>query len=450
VTDSDEPAPKPDEALGEAEASDETGQASGEDEPNEDVDNETHTDAAGDGLEEAPEPDEEEQRGALIPVSFSRRTIQWRIDYDRSLRSNDSLSEANEGEQGSAESAASQGTPRESHTYLDAAIDAFLADPTPSNAPELARFIRAAETRALESEDPQRAWHIMEHARLLELQPSDERRGRASYPKAWRDTLAARGTEAYTLDSASALVRALEGAPAQLDAVRAVLGGDSVLLQAFAVGERWSWYAIGAERFEHFETGAVSDSLPAEITAWLKGHSELKTVYVDLGELLELPVSQLMVDKTMLGDRYEVAEVLSATYFLASYEARNLNREPIQRFEATAEDDSLPDATSVLGFEGSPARYGDQVRAGEAQIVLSLPGDRSVDLDGIATLSVSPQAMVFGQIESAREARLLAHAALVAGSSATLTLPNALGDTLEKLEPVLDDKRIATVVQTLG
>ncbi|MEO0813488.1 MAG: hypothetical protein AAFY60_11540, partial [Myxococcota bacterium] len=97
VTDSDEPAPKPDEALGEAEASDETGQASGEDELNEDVDNETHTDAAGEGLEEAPEPDEEEQRGALFPVSFSRRTIQWRIDYDRSLRSNDSLSEANEG-----------------------------------------------------------------------------------------------------------------------------------------------------------------------------------------------------------------------------------------------------------------------------------------------------------------------------------------------------------------
>ncbi len=375
---------------------------------------------------EAGEP--EDARGGsegLVRASFSRRTAQWRIDYERSLTAED---------------------PRPA---LDAAIEAFLNDPVPSEARELPRFLAAAEAQAIEAENPELAWRLLEHARLLALQPSSQRRERGSYPEAWLRLIEARGTEGYEPEKASAVIRALEGRPATLDALRKVLGTDACILQIFAVEDRWHWYAIDAARFDRLETPADATSLPESVLAWLYDSGELRTIYVDAGENELPPVARL---QSSLGERFEVTEVLSATYLLASYEARNLARADAATYgqKGLNEPTDLPADVSLLSIEGRVRGYGAVRRPGERQVVLEVPGAQPLDLDSIAGRNLNPQATVFAGVGSRSEARLLAQAALIGGSPSTLTVSGALGDIPSRLTATLDEERIAEVLPTLG
>lgn len=364
----------------------------------------------------------------LLRASFARRTAQWRIDYDHST------------------------TAENAGPLLDAAIEAFLSDPVPSGARELPRFLAAAEARALERDDPELAWRVLEHARLLALQPSRDRRARGKYPASWIRLIETRGTADYAPDKASALIRALEGLPATHDALRKVLGEDSALLQVFAVGDRWAWYGLDATRFQRFDAEADGERLPAAVIDWLDAAAALRTVYVDGGENELAPARHLRIGDATLGNRYEVSEILSATYLLASYEARNLSRASAARYGhgGLTSIKALPTNVSLLSLAGTVRGFGATRRPGERQVVLEAAGAEPLDLDALASRELSPQAIVFANVGRRGDARLLAHAALIAGSPSALTVRGPIDGLDARIASTLDEQRIATVVPSLS
>ncbi|MEM6730286.1 MAG: CHAT domain-containing tetratricopeptide repeat protein, partial [Myxococcota bacterium] len=380
--------------------------------------------AASPELEGADEPAEIAEP-ALIRTPFRRVTRPWRDDYSASLVAE---------------------TPDAKRQLLDAAIAGYLADPVPSGAPELSRFLEHAVEALRVRGETARAWAMLEHTRLLELQPSPDRLARGRYPDDWLTLIEARGTEGYQVTGARALARALEGVPVDIEALRKVLGKDAALLQLFALPRGLFWYAIDTQRLGVFPATSPESGLPEALVAWLNtAESPLATLYVDDGARLKTAPHQLPLEGETLGSRFEVCEALSATYLLASYEARNLTRGTPAPYSPNAS----PHA-SLVYFDGALESFGDTSRAGGAQVELQAGDGTTVDLDALASTPMATQASVFKVANASRTGRLLAHAALLAGSPATVTTSEAFEPFLTQLSSSLDRDRIATVMKSLG
>lgn len=380
----------------------------------------------------------------LIEISLERETRPWRRAYDRVLLRRTS----GEGPDNDAARADAQRT-------MEEAIRGYLADPEPSNAPEVSRFLADAVRHVLAEEAPETAWRLLEHARLLELQPSAARRARGGHPEAWLELVAARGTGDYRIDEASTLVRALEGLPVDLAALRTALGPDAALAQVFELEGQWLWFLFDAERMEVLLRPPASDRVPSEVREWLSSRS-LRTLYVDAGELLGRPAHSLQTGEGPLLDRLEVSEVLSASYLIASFEARGLAGGAPQVLRPEAEAEALRSrrelhpAPAILRLPMTPELQGALRRAGESQVILRHPeGDADLDLDRLAGLELSTGVLVIEGVPAARPARLLAHAALLAGVPAVLVAPRGSKALVEGLRGPLERRPLAEAFRAM-
>lgn len=359
--------------------------------------------------------------------------------------------------------------------WLRAAIDAFEVMPQPARAPERAAFIAAACGRLLADQAAERAWALLERDRLLELQPPLERVTAEPWQGAWNRVIASRADKSKyvpTVTQAPALVRALEGVPPTLAQLRTALEGDAALLQIFAAGAHWHWFVIDAKNITHVLTNAPADDAapaasapPAGPTMAEAGASQLsptlvpnavraalgetfpKALYVDAGALLRHPAAALSSGGRPLGAQVAVAEVLSAGYLVAAYEARTAARNGILEIgartatlpgaEALPADQvsltavraratgrslvvlGLPSAAFVPAFERPGAT---QMTFGSAQTVGdpgATPPDAAerLDLDTLAATPLDNNVVLLkGPVPTARARRALSQSLLLAGS----------------------------------
>lgn len=365
---------------------------------------------------DAPAVAEDSGTARLVRASLDRRTRRWRRYFDAwEVTDDDSL--------------------------LDLAIEGFVADPVPVEAPEHPRFLARAFAHL--REDLERAWLLLEHERLLTLQPGSARIERGGAPREWLQLREQRGRKSYAPEKSRTLVRALEGIPVLLETLRKVLGPSSAFVQLHRVGARWLWFAADSERLNHFESEPEIGTIPTPLMEWL-AIRPFETVYFDGGEL------RSSTELNGLPENLEILEVLSGTYLVASYDARNLSR--AAPAVVSAERTDLGDSASIVHFELGGRLFGANRRAGESQVLLDGAANGDVgafDLEAIGALQTSSQVALFDRVpQGARAGRLLAHAALLGGISSTVTTPKQFGAARTALNDALVSDRLSVAVRS--
>jgi tetratricopeptide (TPR) repeat protein len=321
--------------------------------------------------------------------------------------------------------------------WLLAAVDAFEEEPDPSPAPERSMFLAEATMLLVVRGEVQRAWQLLERARLLDWHPPEARLGpltgdwqalrqlRAS-PKRYREAVA----------GASPLLQAIAGAPASLAEVQASLGNRGVLLQVFAPAPgQVHFFLVDSSGVSHVPASSVRE-IPETLVAHLAepGSTEAPRFYVDAGLLLEAPLEELLLRGTPLGSTYAAGEVLSATYLVAAWSARNISRDGV-----LALGTELPGAINIRA--GDVSRESLARARGRALVHLALPGrfqqaqlrppgyaqlqfgDR-LDLDDFSSRRIDANLVVASSLPAgARPARALHQALLVAGVPSLLVGP---------------------------
>ena len=309
--------------------------------------------------------------------------------------------------------------------WLDKAWQAYSTSlPTASTPPEQPLFVDAVVRRLVQTGKVEQAWSFLEQSRLRGLQPSPERVGREDTARAWAALRASRDSNnptayAAALKTAPALLHALEANPLPAAQVRQALEGEAVLLQAFAPNPQvWHWFILDSQRLLHLETPPPGDSLPAAVRQALGAWPA--TLYVDAGTQLTAPAWALRTDSASLGSQVAVSEVLSATYLLAAYEARNLARDPplaLRSQDVPALQSAAP-ARSLFHL-ALPGRFSGPAlgTTGTTQVVFGqVDAGTVIDLTLLQGLARDDNlALVDNLPSSSRVARAVAQSLLIAG-----------------------------------
>lgn len=398
-----------------------------------------------------------EEAAAPTPPATTVAPAAWRVAFDSAL--------------------ASHG-PRGLHAaeIIDPIIAAFEADPQPRWVPERDGFLAVATASLVERGALERAWLLLERARLQELQPQPRRVGRASLADAWRRLRTSRSDPAAyaaQLKAAPSLVRALEAQPASLTELRGALAG-AVLVQVFAPTPRtWRWFVIDGTRLEHVSTPPQADDLvPESVAALIDGGAKSDArplLYIDAGELLTTPAAALRLGDGELGARFDAAEILSATYLVAARDARSLARDGVAILGG---DDDESAATGLAASSLDSARASN-VGSGRELVHLAVPGrsesspalpaghtqvvfdggDPSVpalgfDLDALAAATLrSTVALADGVDSSPRVLRAVAQALLLAGvPSAVVGRTEDATALRRRLSAELETERVASAL----
>ncbi|MBI5508426.1 MAG: CHAT domain-containing protein [Deltaproteobacteria bacterium] len=366
-------------------------------------------------------------------------------------------------------------TPAPDPAWLEKAIAGFEGDLSPARAPERPAFMEAATELLVARGEIERAWRLLEKDRLLELRPQPARLGDGALGKRWRALRAARDDSAKyagLLKGAAAVLRALEARPAAVADVQAALEGDAVLLQAFGPGAgHWHWFAIRADGVHHVATPAPrAGTLPPKVAdQLLPAEAKASLLYVDSGELADVPAWSLVLGETQLISRFEVSEVLSATYLVAAREARKLGGQEAlvlgasrERREVTVLPRSQADAERLRAL-GAASRLVDLAlagtlessrfaAAGAAQVVFAtdpkIAVENRIDLDQIAALELPASLALTDHVTpAARAARAVAQAWLFAGVATAVVGDgsNTQGGVLDAMLAQLGDERVSTL-----
>ncbi len=287
-------------------------------------------------------------------------------------------------------------------------------------APERRVFLDAASRAFIEAKNYERAWRLLERARLEDMDPGPRRRAAVAGRLATRPILS----------------RTLDAKPATLAEIRASLAEGETILQMFATHDaQWTWVLIDAKRLEAVRTKPMTGAaLPDEVADLLGAPDAV--VYVDFGGYQTPPLATL----TAKNEPVKLAvEALSASYVAAAFESASLARQaPVTFTEPTmtqldAEGHGkllLRFATSVTGEE--PAEHW----IGPAQLTFAKPAtapeSEAVDLDRIATRALgSGVAWVDTAAPSPRVTRSLAQSFLLAGVPTGLVGQLSRPDLLE-------------------
>ena len=258
-------------------------------------------------------------------------------------------------------------------------------------------------------------WSLLEHARLLQLQPDPERL--AATP--WGAARAALGEPTAAdfvqrLQAAPPMLQALLGHPAELPAVQASLGPDAALVQLFAPRHgQWDWFLIDARGLLH-GTGPAGASAPAPALQAALAARPPAHIYLDAGELLGPSAAAWL-------QAGSVSQVLSATYLVAATAAPAPARRGFYHLTATtvAPAASLQRAGSsrqllILDMEGRRTS-GPQALLGAVQVAFAGP-DTPLTLDALAGLRLQAEVALVPRLEAApRAAAATAQALLLAG-----------------------------------
>ncbi|MBI3180411.1 MAG: tetratricopeptide repeat protein, partial [Deltaproteobacteria bacterium] len=321
--------------------------------------------------------------------------------------------------------------------WLLAAIEAFEAEPAPAPGRERSAFLAAAVDLLIARGQTDRAWQLLERDRLLDLQPARARLG-PSLRSRWDALVQARGDAARyaaLLEEASALVRAVEARPAPLAEVQGALEG-ATFIQGFALAaNRVHWFVIDGKGLRHLSGARPADGeLPA---ALLPDGGVPDSLYIDAGALYDRPAWQLRVGQAPLSGRTGVSEALSATYLVASREARALTDEEVLALGDSSEDTRVVTVAPDLASRAALAQLGANrllvhialpayadanpfARAGLAQVTFAgaseIPPAERLDLDTLSsTRLASSLAAVDGLAASSQSARAVAQSFLFAG-----------------------------------
>ena len=346
--------------------------------------------------------------------------------------------------------------------WLLAAIDAFEADPTPRRALERGAFLDAAATLLESRGDVEHAWRLLEKDRLLDLQPSESRLGGSQLGQRW-ETLRGARTDAARyaglLKEAPSILRALEAQAATAKEVQTALEGDALLLQAFApLLHHWHWFAVRDGGVTFLITPpAAAGTLPPKVADQLLRDTDgrMTLLYVDLGELSEVPSWTLALGETRLADRWEVSEALSATYLVAARDARKLGGQEALALGNTGDRRGVTSFPSTVASREQLVSFGSAARLihvgldakllgsaldapGQSQVAFATDAhvarENRLDLDRIASLSLSaPLAVSNALPDGTRPARAVAQALLFAGVPTCI-----VGHNLDAALPLVD------------
>lgn len=297
---------------------------------------------------------------------------------------------------------------------LARAIELFEENAAGRNAAERRLFLDSAVRALLDAGDVERAWSLLERERLAQFAPVGRRK------------------KIRPLSKTSTLAKALDRIPAGLAAVREALEGDAVLVQAFANRDaEWTWFVIDANRLDVVTTPPMRDAeLPAAVAERVKA----PTVYVDLGELTEVPAHRLTVGGKPLPG---ALEALSATYLVAARDAfRVVHGDPVEftggtftSFKTEVRDREFVHI-AVRGVANEP---GDVIN-GDVQVAFeAAPGTldaETLDLDKIASFSMRDLIVWLDAVPtSPRVTRAITQALLIANVSGVIVGP-ANGEAL--------------------
>lgn len=354
----------------------------------------------------------------------------------------------------------------ERRAWLQRAVGAFHEQPAPPRGQALPAFLDWAAREAMDKGDTHGAWHILERARLLELQPPAARAGAAAPD--WPALRDARGTPDYAarLQKAGPLTRALEGRPLKREEIIGALQGDACLLQRFApLPQRTFWFLHTAAGLE----GAVVEGDALQVPeAWREKVASASTVYVDPGPRRP---EELSFSTTPA----HVMEVPSASYLVAAFSLRNLARAGRALFVPWAtshqidpgpEANTVPPPVSTAPAEGE-LPSGLQVVALEGPVMAVNPGEpragaRQVavgpllrerprfTLNTLAQLPLNAQVLMLTPPADRGSRRALQVAALMAGAPSLVYCPQSCSSLVAAVSEALPEHRLAEVLAERG
>ncbi|MEK7703348.1 MAG: CHAT domain-containing tetratricopeptide repeat protein [Myxococcota bacterium] len=361
----------------------------------------------------------------------------WRASFGNALVARD------RGDEGAYERALAQAT------------TAFEQAPTAARAPELDAFVALAARQLMAAGDAEHAWRLLERHRLLDLQPDEARVRGSSIGAAWQALQPSRAAPAQFFAEAAKgpmLLRAVVAAPITAVELRSRLAPQTGLLQLFRpAGDSSFGFVCTQDGLR----GVLSEGSGTESVALLvaEAHEQgVRRLYVDLGETWADTPASWSLGGAPLGTQFVVNEVLSATYFAATLQARSLSRGGLLIFGG---DRVVPEALAIPRRLATPTSFrralGDQAliylrlplrveaspleRAGRTQIVMRGGGADSgvaLDLDWLAHEDLrAALLLVEAPVAPSRGRRALLQAALLAG------IPTVLFDVAGEGAPPL-------------